>query len=111
MDISFRNHRLARTLNAENELKRLYGKQMAETIQARLDVLRMARNLAQVPHTPPSARHQLKGNRKGQFAVALVHPWRLVFKPDHSPIPRKNNGEIDLRQVTAVKILEVVDYH
>ena len=55
--------------------------------------------------------HQLKGNRDEQFAVDLVHPYRLVFEPNHDPLPRKEDGGINLEQVTAIKIMEVVDYH
>ena len=45
------------------------------------------------------------------FAIDLVHPFRLVFEPNHDPLPRRKDGGIDLEQVTAIKILEVVDYH
>ena len=60
---------------------------------------------------PPTRLHQLKGNRDEQFAVDLVHPYRLVFEPNHDPLPRKVDGGINLEQVTAIKIMEVVDYH
>ncbi len=42
--------------------------------------------------------HQLKGNRKKQYAVDLVHPQRLVFE--------KKDEEIRI-----VNVLEIVDYH
>ncbi len=42
--------------------------------------------------------HPLTQNRKGQYAVDLIHPYRLVFE--------KNGGEIQV-----AKILEIVDYH
>ena len=84
---------------------------MALTIMARIGVLRNASTLSKVPTTRPERRHQLKGDRKEQFAVDLVHPFRLVFEPNHVPLPRKQDGGIDLEQVTAIKILEVVDYH
>ena len=77
----------------------------------RLAVLKAARTLALVPTTPPDRRHQLHGDRDEQFAVNLVHPHRLIFKPNHEPLPRKDDGGIDTGQVTAITIIEVVDYH
>ncbi len=84
---------------------------MARVITLRMAVLRAARNLALVPITPPDRRHQLVGDRNEQFAVDLVHPRRLVFAADHQPVPRRDDGGIDTEQVTAIRILDVVDYH
>ena len=42
--------------------------------------------------------HPLKGNRKNQFAVDLVHPYRLVFE--------KKGTEIQI-----ANIIEIIDYH
>ncbi len=84
---------------------------MALTIMARIGFLKNAASLQKVPESPPDRRHQLKGRRSEQFAVDLVHPYRLVFEPSHGKLPRKEDGGIDLEQITAIKILEVVDYH
>ena len=78
---------------------------------ARFAVLQDAETLSEVPATPPDRMHQLKGNRDEQFAVYLVHPYRLVFILDHEPLPRKEDGGIDLERVTAITIVEVTDYH
>ena len=51
----------------------------------RMGVLRAARNLAQVPTTPPDRRHQLSRDRDEQFAVDLVHPYRFVSEANHEP--------------------------
>lgn len=84
---------------------------MARVIMIRLAVLKAARNLGMVPMTPPDRRHQLSANRDEQFAVDLVHPRRLVFEPNHEPLPRRDDGGIDTDQVTAITILDVIDYH
>ena len=42
--------------------------------------------------------HPLINNRKGQYAVDLVHPYRLVFE--------KQGTEIQIAH-----IMEIVDYH
>lgn len=84
---------------------------MAGVIKRRLSVLRSAETLSDVPTTKPERRHQLTGDRIGQYAVDLVHPKRLIFKPDHDPIPRRSDGGIDTDRVSAVTLVEVVDYH
>ncbi len=111
MNINFARPRLEKTFNSETALKRAFGDRMTKTIAMRMAVLRNARTLGKVPVTKPDRRHQLEGNRAGQYAVDLVHPKRLVFEPNHNPIPRKVDGGIDTDQVTAITIIEVVDYH
>ena len=111
MDIAFSTRKLARTFNSGSALAKEYGDRMARTIQIRLAVLRNARTLALVPTSPPDRRHLLTGRRSGQYAVDLVHPFRLVFEPNHDPVPRTEDGGIDISQVTAITITEVVDYH
>ena len=78
---------------------------------SRLAVLKNARTLAEAPSSPPDRRHPLKGEREGQYAVDLDHPRRLVFELNHEPVPRKQDGGIDLDKVTAIIIVDVVDYH
>jgi len=111
MDIVFATRKLEKVFNQEKELVREYGQRMARTIMMRMGVLKGARNLTQVPTTRPPRRHQLSQDRDEQFAVDLDHPYRLVFKPDHDPIPRKTDGGIDIDSVTAIEILGVIDYH
>ena len=84
---------------------------MAGTIMRRLAILKAASSLVLVPTTPPERRHQLGGERKGQYAVDLVHPYRLIFEPNLEPFPRKQDDGIDTEQVTAITIIEIVDYH
>ena len=111
MDISFQNQSLANRFNSDKELQKIYGKRQARSILTRMGVLSNAETLAEIPHRPPERLHQLTGGRQGQFAVDLVQPYRLVFEPDHDPVPKKDDGGIDLTQVTAITVLEVIDYH
>ena len=111
VEVEVSKRSLAKTLNSERELLRKYGRDMARVLQTRLGVLESAPNLAAVPTDKPVRRHLLRANRAGQFAVDLVHPYRLVFKPNHVPIPRRPDGGIDAERVTAITIIDVVDYH
>ncbi len=111
MEVSFRTSRLHRLFHNESDLIRTYGNRRAQSIMARLVVLRRRATLSQVPTTPPERRHQLTGNRDEQYAVDIDRQYRLVFTPDHDPIPRRPDGGVDTDQVTAVVITEVIDYH
>ena len=111
MDIAFRNSKIEKQFNSASALERAYGSRMARTIKIRLAVLGAAQTLALVPTTPPDRRHQLRGDRNEQYAVDLVHPYRLVFRVNHDPLPRKADGGIDTEKVTAITIIEVIDYH
>lgn len=111
MKISFDSRKLQKTFNCEKELIRVYGSNMAKKIKNRMALLEAAENLEDVPTTPPCRCHALGQNKKGQFAVDLEQPYRLVFRPNHNPLPRKADGGLDLRKITNIIILETEDYH
>ncbi|MBB5324870.1 proteic killer suppression protein [Anoxybacillus tepidamans] len=111
MDISFKNKKMEKVLNSNSAMQKEYG-QLTRKIQQRLAELRAAPCLNDISHLPPPRLHQLEGERDEQFAVDVKHPFRIVFVPNHDPIPRKPDGGIDRSMVTAIKIIEVgVDYH
>jgi len=60
---------------------------------------------------PPARCHPLQGDRAGEFAVDVHQPYRLIFEPANDPIPKKEDGSIDLKKITRIRILEVEDYH
>ncbi len=111
MYIDFARQKLEKTFNSETALRKAFGDRMAMVIALRMAMLSQAQTLGMVPVTKPDRRHQLEGNRAGQYAVDLVHPKRLVFEPNHNPMPRKKDGGIDTDQVTAITVIEVIDYH
>lgn len=90
---------------------REYGPKLGKCLMRRLAVLEAADCLEEIPITPPFRRHELKQNRKGQLAIDLEHPYRLIFKPNHNPVPVKADGGLDLRKIRAITIIEVEDYH
>jgi len=110
VEISFQTKRLEKTFSSIAQLRRDYGTR-AEAITLRMAVLKNAQTLTMVPTSRPERLHQLEANRRGQFSIDIVHPHRLIFLPTHDPIPRKADGGIDLARVTAITILEVIDYH
>ena len=114
MEISFKNQKLAKTLNEEALLKRKHGAKRAKKIKMRLAELRAAESLKDFwpPKSPPQRCHELtQGQRKGQLSVDLDHPYRLIFVPHHDPLPLLPDGGLDWSRVTAIKILGVEDTH
>ncbi len=71
---------------------------MANKIQQRIDEIRASDTVEMMIQYRIGRCHPLMNNRKGQFAMDLVHPYRLVFE--------KHGDRIQI-----VKILEIVDYH
>jgi proteic killer suppression protein len=59
----------------------------------------------------PGRLHELSGNRAGQLSLDLDGPYRLIFAPDHNPVPRRTDGGMDWNQITAVLVLEIEDTH
>ena len=58
----------------------MYGRKMAEKIQQRIDQITAADSVEMLIEFHIGRCHPLKQNRKGQYAVDLVHPYRLVFE-------------------------------
>jgi proteic killer suppression protein len=111
VEIVFVNKKLERIFNSNALLKKEYGVKQAEAIKRRMAVLKDAPTLQHVPVQKPDRRHELKGRLKGKFAVDLKHPYRLVFEPAYDPVPLNKDGGIDLTKITAIRILNMEDYH
>lgn len=111
MRIGFKTSKLGKVFASRMLLTREFGQPMTQKIMLRMAVLANAPSLADVPASAPDRCHQLGADRDEQFAVDLVHPYRLVFAVDDDPVPRRDDGGIDLTAVGAIRILEVVDYH
>jgi proteic killer suppression protein len=60
-----------------------------------------------IKHIPSARLHRLKGDRSGEYAIDLVHPFRLVIKP----ILIEDGNLNKLSSINIVRIEEVTDYH
>jgi proteic killer suppression protein len=110
VDIVFSTDKLEKLCNDGRLAQRKWGKAQAEVLGRRLDDLRAARTL-EVLRNGPGGLHELKGDRAGRLAMNLRGGDRLVIEPAHDPPPTKSDGGLDWTQVTAVRVVEVVDYH
>lgn len=110
MKIRYGSNKIAQKLEDASAIKRSFGV-MAKKVSMRLDDIRAAPNLAVLKQIPQAACHQLKGNKKGQWAVSISGNHRLIFELDHDPIPLKEDESIDEIVITDIVIIGTEDYH
>lgn len=78
--------------------ERKYNKRMAVLIHQRINEISAIDSVETMIKNRLGRCHLLKGDRKGQYAVDLVQPFRLIF-------------EIKEEQIQIAKITEIVNYH
>ena len=110
MDIVFSTKKLEKLCNDDRLARREWGKAQGEALARRLDDLRAAPTLESMRGLP-GRLHELVGDRAGQLAMDLKGGDRLIIEPAHEPPPTKADGGLDWRQVTAVRVLSVENYH
>ncbi len=98
MQIEYKNNKIKKICTDVSAAKKLYGMRMAACIQQRIDEISAADSVETLVLYKIGRCHYLSQNRKGQYAMDLVHPYRLVF------IVAEESIEI-------AKIIEIVDYH
>jgi toxin HigB-1 len=111
LEILFQTNKLKKDFSNMSSLTRAYGPERADLIQKRLTQLILVVSLAEIRSLPAVRCHELTGDRKGQLALDLKHPYRLIIEPANDPLPLKPDGGLDWAGVTVVRIIEVVDYH
>lgn len=110
MIVEFSTVKLGKTCSTEASIKAKWGPKMAKKLMLRLHDLEAAETLEDM-RTLPGRCHELTNNRKGELAMYLVHPRRLVFKPNNEPVPTKPDGGLDWKQVTSISVTDIRDYH
>ena len=98
MVVEYNSKRIEKVCTDASVAERKFGPRMAEAIQLRIDQISAADSVEEMLQYHIGRCHPLKGNRKNQYAVDLVHPNRLVFE---------KKGD----QVCIANIMEIVDYH
>ena len=98
MEITYKNKKIQRICTDASAAEKNYGIRMAEKISQRINEISAADTVEMMIQFRIGRCHPLVNNRKGQYAMDLVHPYRLVFK--------KIGDEIQIAQ-----IIEIVDYH
>lgn len=105
MNVLFGSKKLGKICNDAKACLRAYGSR-ASVLQRRLSQLRGAPNLGVFDKPPLKSLtdfHPLNGDRKGQYAMSIGQPYRLILEPyDSGPT---------LADTTSVMVSEIVDYH
>lgn len=108
MLIAFASRDLEELCLSERRAVRELGKACARKLFARLADLKAASHVGELVAGYP---HPLKGDRAGQFSIRLDGGKRLVFSPANEPVPLTDDGSVDWRRVTSVRIVFIGDYH
>lgn len=98
MDITYKTRKLEKICTDAKVAEKTHGREMAEIIHQRIDEITAADSVEMMIQFHIGRCHSLKHNRKGQYAVDLVHPFRLIFE--------KHGNAIQIAH-----ILEIIDYH
>lgn len=110
MIIIFADKKLKKYANNNNLAIKKMGSIRAKIFQKRLDDLAAAESFADLEYLP-GRFHQLKADRKDQWACDLDHPYRLIFEPAEIPIPKNADGMQILNEIKSSEIIEIKDYH
>lgn len=110
MEIIFKEKKLERIANNDLRLFKELGTIRAKKLRLRLSQLKTATTLEEVRYLPGNY-HELKDNRKGQWACDLDQPYRLIFTPQERPIPLNEDGQYIWIEITAIEVIEIINYH
>ncbi|MDO8573000.1 MAG: type II toxin-antitoxin system RelE/ParE family toxin [bacterium] len=104
MELSFKDKKLKKTCEDVTLLKRRYGNLQAELIVQRINELLSAESLFDISKLPQVRLHPLKGKLKKCYALDIKHPYRII-------ITYLNGDSQDLKSISKVMIIEIIDYH
>jgi proteic killer suppression protein len=104
MEIHFKDKKLRKICENSRKLKKNYGAIRAKKIIKRLNELQAAKSFYDISRLTQPRLHNLSGQRKKQFAVDIKHPYRIILLP-------LNGSREDLKTITSIKIIEIIDYH
>ncbi len=108
MIILFGSEKLEALCSDERKMKQKLNKAGAKKLKRRLADLRTASCVAELVAGRP---HPLARDREGQYAVDIDGGCRLVFEPAMDEAPLTEEGKTDWKNVSAVCIVYIGDYH
>jgi len=110
VEITFDDNKLKKLANDYRKCQKVMGLQRARLYNIRLGDLTKANSLEDVRNLPGNY-HELKENRKGQWACDLDQPYRLIFEPLENPIPTDTAGKQIWFEIKGVEIIGITNYH
>ncbi len=97
MQVKYKTEKLRKICTDATIARKWYGEAMAEKIQQRIDELLACESVEQMLQFKIGRCHKLYDDRKGQYALDLVQPYRLIFVMLET-------------QIQIVSVVEIVDY-
>lgn len=110
MVLTFDTGKLQKACASPQAMRAEWGTKMAAKLVLRISQIEAAANLSEIARVPAGRFHEY-GDKAGRMSLDLVHPQRLLFVPDHDPVPTKPDGGVDLTAVTQVRVLGITDPH
>jgi len=110
MNIVFTDKKLEILANDDHKMLKVFGKIRATIFRRRLTQLADALTLEDVRHLPGNY-HELKSNRKGEWACDLDQPYRLLFTPQETPIPVNADGQYLWTEIKGIVVVKIINYH
>ena len=98
LNVVYKNRNLQKVCTNTDAASKKYGIRMAQVIRTRIGQIKIAKNTEEMLYLRLGRCHALKGDRAGQYAMDLVHPYRLIFE---------QIGDV----IQIARIVEITDYH
>lgn len=98
MDIIYSSKKIEKICTDASTARQAYGSAMSFKIQMRINEIKASETVEEMIRWHIGRCHALIGDRKEQYAVDLVHPYRLVFEKYEDT-------------VQIAYIAEITDYH
>lgn len=94
MRIAFRTKRLCQAYEEVDRAIRLWGLDVARKYIQRVEAIYAAQNFDVIKRIRAFEPHELKGQRAGEWALALTRRWRLIV------IPSEDGETVTIKEVT-----------
>jgi proteic killer suppression protein len=112
LDVEYKTKKLERVCTSLKEARKAHGVEMAKVIMQRIQELKMFDNVDQLLDNKIGGCHPLLGNRKGEYAMDLRGPYRLIFKErTNEKLSEEDVREVDENFLVLVCIMNIEDYH
>ena len=95
------NNKLSKILKSDKLIYKNFGTKRGAKIIEQLDDFIVADTLEDISYLPPAKLHQLKGNRKEEFAVSIGENWRITFEG----YDKKDNLTTNKSQIVTLPIV------
>lgn len=94
MRIVFRTRKLCQAYEEVDRAIRLWGADVAPKYISRVNAIYAAQNFDVIKRIRAFDPHELKGQRAGEWALALTRRWRLIV------IPSEGGEAVTVKEVT-----------